>query len=184
MPGRKDGTVERDDDVAADLDDRVHPTAGQHPEFQAAASDTRDRLDFLNDFARLRRRMRISQKEIARRMSTTQSAISELEKGIVEPRISTVQRYARILGYRIRLVREPAAPYTNRAVDYPSSLTADVRPSATAWSVEQATTDGTGLPDNDLSISLDNVRYLNFERKADSPLGHSLAVRLNGAAGA
>jgi transcriptional regulator with XRE-family HTH domain len=45
-----------------------------------------------------RRRQRISQTELARRTKTRQSAISEIEQGQADFRVSTLQRIARALG--------------------------------------------------------------------------------------
>ncbi|MGC4784125.1 helix-turn-helix domain-containing protein [Micromonospora zamorensis] len=42
-----------------------------------------------------------SQRRVASRMGTTQSAVSDLEKGLVDPRLSTLQRYARAINCRL-----------------------------------------------------------------------------------
>src|SRR5262245_8585878 len=44
-----------------------------------------------------------SQTAVARSMGTTQSAVSDLEHGRVDPRLSTLQRYARAVGGRITI---------------------------------------------------------------------------------
>lgn len=41
------------------------------------------------------------QREVAARMGTTQSAVSDLEQGRVDPRLSTLQRYVRAVGARV-----------------------------------------------------------------------------------
>jgi transcriptional regulator with XRE-family HTH domain len=55
--------------------------------------------------------LKISQATVAKRMGTVQSAVSELEGGGPQPRISTIQRYARAIGCRVVLryevVEEP-----------------------------------------------------------------------------
>ncbi|MER5335148.1 helix-turn-helix transcriptional regulator [Micromonospora sp. NPDC002717] len=53
--------------------------------------------------ALVKRRMKrgISQRRVAARMHTTQSAVSDLEKGLVDPRLSTLQRYARAIDCRL-----------------------------------------------------------------------------------
>lgn len=55
------------------------------------------------------------QREVAAAMGTTQSAVSDLEQGRVDPRLSTLQRYARAVGVRLEIVitREDAAQYRN-----------------------------------------------------------------------
>src|SRR4029077_8605740 len=88
------------------------------PKFAAERQDTNYLLDFLGRFVRARKRAKLSQADVAILMGTSQSAISEMEKGAVEPRLSTLQRYARILGMRLRLGLE-ASPYEDRTFHYP-----------------------------------------------------------------
>src|SRR5262245_17263656 len=88
MAGRfKDGKVERDSVVTASLDDLANELAEKDPDFRAETEDTEVRLSFMVRLAGLRRRKRISQNDIARRMGTTQSAISEMEHAVVEARL-------------------------------------------------------------------------------------------------
>ncbi|WP_433789446.1 helix-turn-helix domain-containing protein [Actinoplanes sp. CA-252034] len=65
-------------------------------------ADIRGRL--IRALAWMRRRRGLTQGQIAGRMSTTQSAISELENGGTDPRLSTLQRYARVLGCSLDLM--------------------------------------------------------------------------------
>lgn len=71
------------------------------PEMVAAAMRTRQ---LLRELAAARRQARLSQKAIASRMGTSQEAVSRLERGISDPRISTVERYAQALGRELELV--------------------------------------------------------------------------------
>ena len=54
----------------------------------------------------------MTQVQIAERLSTTQSSISEFERIGGDPRIQSLQRYARAMGYRVRLELEkvPSEP--------------------------------------------------------------------------
>lgn len=54
----------------------------------------------------------ISQKEIARRMQTSQPAVARLEGGHGNPSLSTLRRYAAATGTRLRLVFEPVVAST------------------------------------------------------------------------
>lgn len=45
-----------------------------------------------------RKRMRLTQAEVARRMGTTQGEVSRLERGLSDPYLSTVRRYVMALG--------------------------------------------------------------------------------------
>ncbi len=63
--------------------------------------EARQRRALLNALAALRSRSRISQSAIAKRIKTSQPAIARLEAGTVDPRLSTLQRYAASVGKRI-----------------------------------------------------------------------------------
>ncbi|MGV9976589.1 helix-turn-helix domain-containing protein [Micromonospora wenchangensis] len=53
--------------------------------------------------AYIRQALHMSQRRVALLMNTQQSAISDLEKGLTDPRLSTLQRYARALGCRLEV---------------------------------------------------------------------------------
>ncbi|MFD7062735.1 helix-turn-helix domain-containing protein [Streptomyces sp. NPDC059906] len=72
-----------------------------NPEFEAAFEDARSRSSLLRRMVTRRKARRISQATVAERMETTQSAVSELESGSTDPRLSTMQRYARAIGCRL-----------------------------------------------------------------------------------
>jgi transcriptional regulator with XRE-family HTH domain len=166
--------ADRDSAVTADLDTLIGSGAEQSEAFAASAADTRMRLELLQAFARVRRRKKMNQTEIARLMSTTQSAISELEKGVVEPRLSTLQRYARILGHRLRLtlVEEPKPSYNDREMRYQPRIAALKRPDSPTERI-----DGAPLADPMVS-QLDNVTYVEFRPSKGARLTGSLATRI------
>jgi transcriptional regulator with XRE-family HTH domain len=56
----------------------------------------------------------LTQEELAERMETSQSAIARMESGRVTPSGSTLKRFARATGTRLRISFEPAKP-TKRA---------------------------------------------------------------------
>jgi predicted transcriptional regulator len=49
-----------------------------------------------------RQRQRLSQRHLAELMETSQSVVAHIEAGDVDPRLSTVQRYAAALGKIVR----------------------------------------------------------------------------------
>jgi transcriptional regulator with XRE-family HTH domain len=59
----------------------------------------------------MRGRSRLTQKEVAARMATTQAAIARLERGAQSPSMRTLQSYARANGFclEIGFVRSPGA---------------------------------------------------------------------------
>lgn len=65
------------------------------PEVIDALDDDADLANLMRCLYQLRTAKRLTQAEVAARMGTTQSAVSDLERTAVDPRISTLQRYAR-----------------------------------------------------------------------------------------
>lgn len=64
-------------------------------ELSASPEELIDRL------AEHRRRLGLSQTEVAARMGTSQSAVARLERGDADVRLSTLERYAGALGRRL-----------------------------------------------------------------------------------
>lgn len=52
----------------------------------------------------------LSQKQVAERMGTTQSAVSDLERTAGDPRLSTLQRFGRAVGLRVGVVAVRQGP--------------------------------------------------------------------------
>ena len=61
-------------------------------------------MDVLENLVTWRKQCRLSQQVVAEWMDTTQSAVSELESGRIDPRLSTLQRYARALGKELHVM--------------------------------------------------------------------------------
>jgi transcriptional regulator with XRE-family HTH domain len=57
-----------------------------------------------------RAKARLSQEELAERMGTSQSTIARLESGAAKPSLSTLERFAKATGTRVRVSLVPAAP--------------------------------------------------------------------------
>lgn len=92
------GATDQPDDLDLDLAERL-----QDPQFAAAFEDAAARSGFLATAIERRKSANITQQVVAQAMDTTQSAISELEGGATDPRLSTLQRYARAIGCRLDL---------------------------------------------------------------------------------
>ena len=84
------------------LDEIIEESIKRNPEFPSLMEEARQRRALLNALAAIRNRSRISQSAIAKRIKTSQPAIARLEAGIVDPRLSTLQRYAASVGKRIQ----------------------------------------------------------------------------------
>ncbi len=59
------------------------------------------RRAFLQSLGEERKRLKVSQAEVAHRMGTSQPFISRLERGSMDPQHGTEDRYAAALGMRI-----------------------------------------------------------------------------------
>ena len=81
-------------------------------EFQAALEDVQARELLLEALLECRKFSKLSQSDVAKRMKTTQSAISELESQGEDPHLSTLQRYARAVECRlmVRIEADPMSP--------------------------------------------------------------------------
>lgn len=61
-------------------------------------------MDIVHRITLLRRQAKISQRELAKRMYTTQSAISDFEQYKIEPRLSIICAYLEALGYTLKFM--------------------------------------------------------------------------------
>ena len=80
------------------------------PEVNAAYDASAEDFAFLDEVLRARAESGLTQAEVAERVGTTQSAIARLESAEPKhsPSIATLQKYAKALGYtvRVKLVKE------------------------------------------------------------------------------
>ncbi len=83
------------------LDEMIEESTKKNPGFPSLMEEARQRRALLNDLVAIRSRSRISQKTVAKRIKTSQSAIARLEAGSIDPRLSTLQRYAASVGKRV-----------------------------------------------------------------------------------
>ncbi len=84
------------------LDEMVEESTRRNAEFPSLMEEARQRRALLEALTAIRSHSRISQSALAKRIHTSQSAIARLEAGIVDPRLSTIQRYAASVGKRIQ----------------------------------------------------------------------------------
>src|SRR5687768_292272 len=80
--------------------DELLADARRDPAAQVIYQETMQRAKFLTQSIAARKKMGLTQQQLAEAMGTSQSAISDLESGRVEPQLQTLQRYARALGCR------------------------------------------------------------------------------------
>jgi transcriptional regulator with XRE-family HTH domain len=89
-----------DDDDVDEFEDYLSESL-RDPGFRAAYEDAEARSRLLDHLVNIRRCFRLTQIEIAKRMQTTQSTVSEFESGATDPHLSTLQRYARAVTARL-----------------------------------------------------------------------------------
>lgn len=89
-----------DPDEVDDLDVYIAEQM-QNPQFAGAYADAETRAALLAGCVKARKNSGLTQTDVARIMETTQSAVSEFEGGGTDPRLSTLQRYARAIGAEI-----------------------------------------------------------------------------------
>nr|WP_246405311.1 helix-turn-helix domain-containing protein [Nocardiopsis algeriensis] len=92
-----------------DLDDLLGIDA-EAPEQQEADQDVQEFVSLIDALVELRKQQGLTQSDVASAMGTTQSAVSEIESVANDPRISTVQRYARAVCARLQFRVRVAGP--------------------------------------------------------------------------
>ncbi|MHA6793923.1 helix-turn-helix domain-containing protein [Pseudonocardia bannensis] len=70
----------------------------RHTSFPGLQGMLDRRRALMNELVTARRESGLSQTDIAARMGTSQSAVARLERGDVDARLSTLERYAAALG--------------------------------------------------------------------------------------
>lgn len=75
------------------------------PGVRVAYDSLHEEFAFLDEVLKARAESGLTQAEVAERVGTTQSAIARMESGSLRhsPSISTLQKYAKALGYRVEV---------------------------------------------------------------------------------
>ncbi|MEV0274109.1 helix-turn-helix transcriptional regulator [Hamadaea sp. NPDC050747] len=91
------------DDPDTELAEVLKEAARRRPNLAGGFEDAAARQYLLGQLIKIRKDLKITQRQVAERMQTTQSAVSDLECGSVDPYFSTLQRYARAVTARLRV---------------------------------------------------------------------------------
>lgn len=86
--------------------------------FAEAVADITEVHALLDELVALRRAMEKTQTSVARAMGVAQSTVAGFESEMSNPRLSTLQRYARTIGVHIRFKVE--GPFSIRSTDAPN----------------------------------------------------------------
>lgn len=85
----------------------LHAEDLKNPEYRAAYESLEEEFALVSSLIQARTRASLSQAEVARRMGTTESAVSRLESGRTKPSTRTLERYASATGHRLHISLEP-----------------------------------------------------------------------------
>jgi predicted transcriptional regulator len=91
------------------LDEVVDERTARNPEFPAMIEAAERRRKLLGALAERRREGKHSQTAVAAAMQSSQSSIARLETSATDARLSTLDRYAHALGYRVEYSLVPEA---------------------------------------------------------------------------
>ena len=91
-----------------------------------ALEDAEEHIRLIEKLIAARDARGLRQKDIAERMGTTQSRVSNIERIGGDPRLSTVQRYGRAVGLRVRFV--PVAVDTTVGWEDAGSISVNITP--------------------------------------------------------
>ncbi len=87
-----------------DLDAYIAKRAAKNLAFPAMVDVALKERRLLRELAARRVEMGLSQKVVAALMGTTQPALARLERGEIDPKLSTLERYAAALGQTIAVI--------------------------------------------------------------------------------
>jgi seryl-tRNA synthetase len=84
------------------LDELIAERTARNPDFPKLLEAARRRRALLKELSGLRARDGRSQTAVAAEMETSQSSVARLENSAGDARISTIDRYAEALGFRVQ----------------------------------------------------------------------------------
>ena|SRR5688572_18354243 len=93
----------------------LHKRWMDEPEYRREYEALEEEFALASAMIDARKRAGLTQEELAKEMETSQSAIARIESGRAFPSGSTLKRFARATGTRLRITFEPARPSKRRA---------------------------------------------------------------------
>lgn len=84
------------------LDEVTEERTARNPDFPGMVEAAERRRKLLGALAERRREGKQSQTAVAAAMQSSQSSVARLETSATDARMSTLDRYARVLGYRVQ----------------------------------------------------------------------------------
>jgi ribosome-binding protein aMBF1 (putative translation factor) len=87
--------------------DDLHNDWMKDPKYRREYEALEEEFSLVAALIEARTRAGLTQKQVARRMKTTQAVIARLEGGGSKPSTRTLERYAEATGSRLRIIFEP-----------------------------------------------------------------------------
>lgn len=84
------------------LDEIIQERSGENPAFPAMVDEAYNRRLLLRQLAEARKAAKLSRTVVAARMGTSEAAVARLEAATVDPKASTIERFAAAVGKRIQ----------------------------------------------------------------------------------
>ena len=84
------------------LDEIIEERSAQNSAFPDMVDEAYERRVLLRKIAEARKAARLTRTAVAARMGTSEAAVARLEAGTVDPKASTIERFAAAVGKRIR----------------------------------------------------------------------------------
>ena len=112
LDNQKPGKTPIEELIKLPFDEAAERMMAEDPELRALVEEKGRQMDyFFMECVKARHRAKLTQKDIAEKMGTTESAVSRLESYYPGrnyiPKLDTLQRYAEALGCRLVLKLEP-----------------------------------------------------------------------------
>jgi ribosome-binding protein aMBF1 (putative translation factor) len=83
------------------LDEIIDESTKRNARFPEMLEAAQERRRLLRELAARREKAGITQKDVAAAMKTSQSAVARMERGEIDAKLSTVDRYAAAIGQRL-----------------------------------------------------------------------------------
>jgi ribosome-binding protein aMBF1 (putative translation factor) len=87
--------------------DDLHNNWMKDPKYRREYEALEEEFSLVAALIEARTRAGLTQKQVARRMKTTQAVVARLEGGGSKPSTRTLERYAEATGSRLRIIFEP-----------------------------------------------------------------------------
>lgn len=86
----------------------LHKKLSRDPKYRKAYEELALEFELVSVLVQARSQAGLTQKQLAKRMKTTQSTVARLEGGRANPSIRTLEKFAQATGTRLKIVFEPS----------------------------------------------------------------------------